>query len=74
MKENNISIIIPTLNEAINIKPLLLHLLQNSIAKNLAEIIIVDCGSTDDTQKIVVEFSLINNKVKLIKKATNKKS
>ena len=61
MKENNISIIIPTLNEAINIKYLLLHLLQNSATINISEIIIVDCGSTDDTQKIVVEFSLINN-------------
>jgi glycosyltransferase involved in cell wall biosynthesis len=63
MKENNISIIIPTLNEAINIKHLLLHLLQNSATINISEIIIVDCGSTDDTQKIVVEFALINHKL-----------
>jgi rSAM/selenodomain-associated transferase 2 len=66
MKENNISIIIPTLNEAINIKYLLLHLLQNSATINISEIIIVDCGSTDDTQKIVGKFSLINHKIKLI--------
>ena len=56
MKENKISIIIPTLNEAVNIKHLLLHLLKNSTPENIAEIIVVDCGSDDDTQEIVKTF------------------
>ncbi|NQY29433.1 MAG: glycosyltransferase [Flavobacteriaceae bacterium] len=51
-----ISIIIPTLNEAVNIKRLLLHLVHNSATKNIAEIIIVDCGSDDGTQEIVKTF------------------
>jgi len=53
MKENKISLIIPTLNEAVNIKRLLLHLLRNSTTENIAEIIVIDCGSDDDTQKII---------------------
>ncbi len=66
MKENNISIIIPTLNEAVNIKGLLFHLVNNSSPKNIKEIIVVDCGSDDPTQTIVTEFSHTNNKVKLL--------
>lgn len=63
---SNISIIIPTLNEAVNIKRSLLHLLNNSTIKNIAEIIVVDGNSTDDTQKIITELTLINQKIKLL--------
>ena len=48
-----ISIIIPILNEAETIKKLLEHLLQNSSKENIAEIIVVDGGSTDGSLKIV---------------------
>ena len=61
-----ISIIIPTLNEAANIKCLLLHLLKNSITENIAEIIVVDCGSNDDTPNIVTDFIKTNKQVQLL--------
>ena len=44
-----ISIVIPTLNEADHIGKVLEHLLANSSAKNISEIIIVDGGSLDNT-------------------------
>jgi rSAM/selenodomain-associated transferase 2 len=53
---NKISIIIPILNEADIIENLLKHLLQNSSAAIISEIIIVDGGSTDGSQKKVSEF------------------
>lgn len=59
MKENKISIIIPTLNEAVNIKHLLLHLLKNSTPENISEIIVVDCGSDDNTPQIVLDIAYI---------------
>jgi len=62
-----ISIIIPTLNEALNIKRLLLHLLNNSSTKNIAEILVVDCDSTDETQNIVTECALVDQSIKLLK-------
>ncbi len=49
MKEKEISIIIPTLNEADRIGRLLLHLDKNATPKGIKEIIIVDGGSTDET-------------------------
>ncbi|TXG36612.1 TIGR04283 family arsenosugar biosynthesis glycosyltransferase [Seonamhaeicola maritimus] len=55
---NNISIIIPTLNEAAHIKQLLIHLLNNSSKKNISEIIIVDGGSNDSTKKIIESFTI----------------
>lgn len=64
---NKISIIIPMLNEAENITNLLNHLLQNSSKENIAEIIIVDGGSTDGSQNIVNTF------FKLHSNSTNKK-
>ena len=50
-----VSIIIRTLNEAAFL-PSLLDLINNQSYKNF-EIIIVDSGSKDDTQKIAKEFS-----------------
>lgn len=54
---NKISIIIPILNEADIIENLLKHLLQNSSKELISEIIIVDGGSTDGSQKKVSKFS-----------------
>lgn len=61
-----ISIIIPTLNEAVNIKRLLLHLLRNSATNNISEIIVVDCCSDDDTQNIVSDFIKTNELIQLL--------
>jgi len=54
----NISIIIPVLNEAEGIAELLYHLIDNADLNNISEIIVVDGGSTDSTQKIVEELGL----------------
>lgn len=54
--KNQISIIIPILNEAENINNLLNHLFTNSSKKNIADIIMVDGGSTDGSQEIVSKF------------------
>ncbi|KJD37018.1 glycosyl transferase family 2 [Tamlana sedimentorum] len=51
-----ISIIIPVLNEVNNITVLLQHLLKNSTAKNVSEILIVDGGSNDGTIASVNRF------------------
>jgi rSAM/selenodomain-associated transferase 2 len=53
MSNHKISIIIPILNEADNISHLLQHLAENSSKENIADIIIVDGGSTDGSQEIV---------------------
>jgi rSAM/selenodomain-associated transferase 2 len=53
---NNISIIIPILNESDTIKNLINHLLKNSSQELISEIIIVDGGSTDGSQKIVQQY------------------
>lgn len=50
---NKISIIIPILNEAETIENLLNHLIENSSKENIAEIILVDGGSTDGSTDIV---------------------
>ncbi|WP_418604543.1 TIGR04283 family arsenosugar biosynthesis glycosyltransferase [Hwangdonia sp.] len=54
--KHQISIIIPTLNEADHIENLLNHLLKNASKENISDIIIVDGGSTDQTCKIVQNF------------------
>ncbi|GAA3636317.1 TIGR04283 family arsenosugar biosynthesis glycosyltransferase [Flavivirga jejuensis] len=57
---NRISIIIPMLNEADHIDNLLTHLLENSSKENIAEIIIVDGGSTDGSLDIVSKYKSIS--------------
>lgn len=52
-----ISIIIPVLNEAKMIGGLLEHLLENSTPKYITEIIVIDGGSIDGTQRIVNRFT-----------------
>ncbi|KAB1067538.1 glycosyltransferase [Tamlana haliotis] len=54
---SQISIIIPVLNEAPFIRKLLEHLLENASAENIAEILVVDGGSTDETPQIAQAFS-----------------
>ena len=51
-----ISIIIPTLNEAIYISRLLVYLQEHSSAENIKEIIVVDGESSDDTAEIASDF------------------
>ncbi|MEM9678894.1 MAG: TIGR04283 family arsenosugar biosynthesis glycosyltransferase [Bacteroidota bacterium] len=51
-----ISIIIPTLNEAHTIGQLLHHLMENSTSSNIADIIVVDGGSTDGTRDLVKTY------------------
>lgn len=63
---SKISIIIPTLNEAENISRLLLHLLNNSTSNNIENLIVVDCGSDDATQKNVAHLIKENSKIKLL--------
>jgi rSAM/selenodomain-associated transferase 2 len=52
-----ISIIIPVLNEVDTIAPLLRYLTENSTTPSLSEVLVVDGGSTDGTQKTITEFS-----------------
>lgn len=65
--KNRISIIIPILNEVESIELLINHLIANSLKQNISEIIIIDGGSTDNSQSIVA------NKIKQIElsSATN---
>tara|TARA_R100001369_G_scaffold50454_1_gene77183 strand:- start:282 stop:1049 length:768 start_codon:yes stop_codon:yes gene_type:complete len=51
-----ISIVIPVLNEASSIEKLLQHLIENVTPKNLAEITVVDGGSTDGTRQLIKNF------------------
>ena len=52
-----VSIIIPVLNEEAFIGQLLQHLIQNSSKQNIADIIVVDGGSSDKSQTIVNSFA-----------------
>jgi rSAM/selenodomain-associated transferase 2 len=60
---NSISIIIPVLNEAENVGPLLTYLTLHSGSKSISEILVVDGGSNDGTQNIVSSFSKTYPKV-----------
>jgi len=52
----NISIVIPILNEEATIGKLLQHLIENSSQENISEIIVVDGGSTDNSESLVKQF------------------
>ena len=54
MSQAEISIIIPTLNESAHIGGLLTHLNQNAHKRGRLEILVVDGGSSDDTQQIAI--------------------
>ena len=54
-----ISVIIPTLNEAVYISRLLMYLQEHSSAQNIKEIIVVDGGSSDDTAEIASDYGAI---------------
>ncbi|MBT8393352.1 MAG: glycosyltransferase [Flavobacteriaceae bacterium] len=51
-----ISVIIPVLNEAETISDLLNHLSNSSSKGNIAEIIVVDGGSTDESKDVISKF------------------
>ncbi|MDT7828459.1 TIGR04283 family arsenosugar biosynthesis glycosyltransferase [Pricia sp. S334] len=51
-----ISIIIPTLNEARRIVPLLAHVRDNGSPENILEILVIDGGSTDGTVAMASDF------------------
>ncbi|MFC4723324.1 TIGR04283 family arsenosugar biosynthesis glycosyltransferase [Geojedonia litorea] len=51
-----ISIVIPVLNESKTIAQLLQYLIENSTPQNISEIIVVDGGSTDNSQIIIAQF------------------
>ena len=54
-----ISIIIPILNEAKTITSLLNYLIESSLKENIADIIVVDGGSTDNSVEVVSDFKNI---------------
>lgn len=54
-----ISIIIPILNEAATIGKLLLHLQSSYNKENIAEILIIDGGSTDGSQAIASQYKQV---------------
>jgi rSAM/selenodomain-associated transferase 2 len=52
-----LSIIIPVFNEAENIVSVLGHLTENASTENIAELILVDGGSEDDTVQLIKNFT-----------------
>ncbi len=59
MEKFTLSIIIPILNEEENIGKLLGHLIENSSKENISEIIVVDGGSSDNSESIVKQFEQV---------------
>lgn len=59
MEKFTISIIIPILNEEATIGKLLQYLLDNSSPQNISEIIVVDGGSTDNSEGLVRQFKKV---------------
>ena len=70
----NVSIIIPTYNEAENIIPLIQEIESYIQPAKQVEIIVVDDNSPDDTYKIIQEYALAGNKsyIHTIKRTWNK--
>ena len=66
--KRNLSIILPTLNEYKNLSFLLPELVEMLEVENFEnyEIIVVDDGSTDQTEDFMSKFNKRNAKVKLI--------
>lgn len=62
-----VSVIIPTLNEAQNIRVCLESLEHNKMDGYSMEVIVVDAGSTDGTSKIVEEMSQTYHNIILVK-------
>ena len=56
MEKLSISIVIPILNEESTIGNLIQHIFENSTSKNIAEIIVVDGGSTDNSEALIKQF------------------
>lgn len=67
--QNKVSVIIPSFNEAKTLPEILKKLLKTNLGY-IKEIIIVDDGSTDETKKVLIEFS----KNKIIKILIHKKN
>lgn len=67
---NGISVIIPSFNECDNLK-ILIEKIETSLKEKTYELILVDDGSTDDTEKLLNEICKTNNKIKYIKLKSN---
>ena len=59
MEKFTLSIIIPILNEEETIGKLLGHLIENSSKENISEIIVIDGGSSDNSESIVKKFKQV---------------
>ena len=68
---NNISIVIPVLNEERNIINLITEIKKNLEKKIKYEIIIVDDGSSDNTYNVLLKYLKKNNKVLVFKHKKN---
>jgi len=74
MKQDGISVILPTLNEKENLSkliPQIVYLFEEKIAVDY-EILVVDDGSNDGTADLIYEISIKNSNVKLITRTKEK--